>query len=409
MSTDYFQSHTISLILSWIFSIPIVISAIVGPVSMLLEKEEGISRLLLIWTGLCIIVLSPFRYMVLQLFMATAYPFQSLHAFFTLLLLVIYIPIVFSILYAIGLGLPFLGMAAIAGFKSTMSRTRWLFVALASPFLFFFGSYLFHLALPYAAYSTYWLNAKDVIQATNGPAEYVYKYVVEQGTPLQFPLFATNMGLENLTSKERFRAHVAAVYLGKEEFYYYIYKAYPEYAESRKRKNKSDNLIEAPQEWPELTQEEQAELNAVSEKMMREPLEEEDLERVRRVNKNYTKRTGRQMTEQEVMITTQAIETISQYKLEFGRCLLQSIDTKKPLISDDLKRLRGKMEDLGYARKSKLDADFRQIVSAANNEVWTDESGKKFDPLKREDVLKWLNNLKMVNNNINKYIRALTD
>ena len=155
-----------------------------------------------------------------------------------------------------------------------------------------------------------------------------------------------------------------------------------------------------------MSQEKQAELNAVSEKMMREPLEEEDLERVRRVNKNYTKRIGRQMTEQEVMITTQAIETISQYKLEFGRCLLQSIDTKKPLISDDLKRLRGKMEDLGYARKSKLDADFRQIVSAANNEVWTDESGKKFDPLKREDVLKWRNNLKMVNNNINKYIRC---
>jgi len=404
MSTDYFQSHTISLILSWIFSIPIVIAAIAGLVSMLLEKEEGIPRLLLIWIGLCIIVLSPFRYMVLQLFMATAYPFQSFTAFFTLFLLGIYIPIVLSILYAIGLGLPFLGMLAIAGFKTTISKTRLFFVAVACPFLFFFGNYLFYHALPYAAYSTHWLNAKDVIRVTNGPAKYVYKYVVEQGTVLEFPRFATNMGLENLTSKERLRAHVAAVYLGKEEFYYYIYKAYPEYAESRK-KNKSDNLIEAPQEWPELSQEKQAELNAVSEKMMREPLEE-DLERVRRVNKNYTKRIGRQMTEQEVMITTQAIETISQYKLEFGRCLLQSIDTKKPLISDDLKRLRGKMEDLGYARKSKLDADFRQIVSAANNEVWTDESGKKFDPLKREDVLKWRNNLKMVNNNINKYIRC---
>jgi len=143
MSTDYFQSHTISLILSWIFSIPIVIAAIAGLVSMLLEKEEGIPRLLLIWIGLCIIVLSPFRYMVLQLFMATAYPFQSFTAFFTLFLLGIYIPIVLSILYAIGLGLPFLGMLAIAGFKTTISKTRLFFVAVACPFLFFLAIIFF--------------------------------------------------------------------------------------------------------------------------------------------------------------------------------------------------------------------------------------------------------------------------
>jgi hypothetical protein len=143
--------------------------------------------------------------------------------------------------------------------------------------------------------------------------------------------------------------------------------------------------------------------------MMREPIEEEDLERVRSINKSYTKRTGRQMTEQEVMLMTLAIETLCQYNLEIGRCLLQSINTKKPFISDELKRLRGKMEDLGYARKSKLDADFRKIVSAAYNEVWADESGKKFYPLKREDVLKGIDETKMVNDNINKYIRALTN
>jgi hypothetical protein len=82
------------------------------------------------------------------------------------------------------------------------------------------------------------------------------------------------------------------------------------------------------------------------------------------------------------------------------RCLLESIDTKKPYIFDDLKGLRKKMENLGYASKSKLDADFRKIVCAANNEVWTDESGKKFYPLKREEVLKGIEKMKMVNDNI---------
>ena len=140
---------------------------------------------------------------------------------------------------------------------------------------------------------------------------------------------------------------------------------------------------------------------------MREPLEKQDLERVRRIHISYTKRTGRPITKYEVKLMTQAIETLSQYNYEIGECLLKSIDTKKPYISDKLKRFRGKMENLGYARKSKLDADFRQIVSVANNEVWTDEFGKQFYPLKREDVLKGIEKAKMVNENFNKYIEAL--
>ena len=45
------------------------------------------------------------------------------------------------------------------------------------------------------------------------------------------------------------------------------------------------------------------------------------------------------------------------------------------------------MESLGFARKSKLDADFRKITAAANGEIWTDEFGQKYHPLTREDVL----------------------
>jgi len=409
MSADNFQSHIISLILSWVFSVPIIIGLVGYLVSLLLEKEVGVPRLLLIWLGLCIIVLSPFRYMVLQVLMATVYPFQSLHAFFTLFLLALYIPIVFSLLYAIGLGLPFLGFAAITGFKTTVSRTRYFFAAVASPFLFLFGSYLFYLALPYAAYSTHWLDAKDVIRATNGPPAYFYKYAVEPATPEILPKFALNLGLENLTSKERLRAHVAGVYMGGKEFAYYLHKAYPKYADTQERSNGSDNLTKKPEEWPELTEEEQTELNAVAAKMVREPLEKEDLERVRRVNESYTKRTGRRMTEQEVMFAMQAFEILGQYKLELGRCLLQSFDTKKPYLSQELKRLRGEMENLGYARKSKLDGDFRRIISVANNEVWTDEYGKKYYPLNREDILRGVEEIKVLNDNINKYVGALTN
>lgn len=408
MNIDFFQSHTISFILSWIFSIPILIGLLAALISMLFEKQEGVPRLFLLWILLCIIVLSPARYMLLQYFVATVYPFQSISALFSSFYLIIIIPIVYSILYAIGLGLPLFAAIAVAiGFKNAFSKVRLFVGAVTAPFIFLLGSFLFYAILPYAAYSTHMLKARDLIRATNGPAEFVYKYVVEKFTPQQFPQFAHNVGLANLSSKERLRAHVAAVYLGNKQFSYYVHKAYPKYAESQKRSNRSGNLTEVPQKWPKLTKEEQTELNAVAAKMMREPLEKQDLERVRRIHKSYTKRTGRPITKHEVKLMTQATETLCQYNYEIGGCLLQSIDTKKPYISDELKRLRGKMEDLGYARKSKLDADFRQIVSAANNEVWTDEFGKQFYPLKREDVLKGIDKAKMVNENFKKWSEAL--
>lgn len=410
MNIDFFESHTISFILSWIFSIPILIGLLAILIGVPFEKQKDVPRLFLLWILLCIIVLSPARYMLLQYLMATAYPFQSISALFSSFYLIIIIPIVYSILYAIGLGLPLFAVFTVAvGFKNTFSKVRLFIGFVTAPFIFLLGSFLFYPILPYAAYSTHMLKARDLIRATNGPAEFVYKYVVENFTPLQFPQFVHNIGLANLSSKERLRAHVAAVYLGKKQFSYYIHTAYPKYAESQKRNNTIGNLIEAPQKWPKLTKEEQTEISAVAAKMMREPLEKKDLERVRRVYKGYTKRTGRPITKYEAKLMTQATETLGQYNYEISRCLLQSINTKKPYISDDLKRLRGKMEDLGYARKSKLDADFRQIVSAANNEVWIDEFGKKYNPLKLEDVLKKIDRAKMVNDNFKKFTEAINN
>jgi hypothetical protein len=173
---------------------------------------------------------------MLQIFIAIAYPLQSFRAFFTNFILVLYIPIVFGILYAIGIVLPFVGTYAIAGFKGTASKIRlWLAVP-AAPIIFLIASYLFYLVLPYAAYSTHWLKAEDVIRATNGPSEYFYRYIVEQMTPLQFPRYAHEIGLDNLSPKERLRSHVSILYLGMDQYVYYVSKAYPAYWEEAKRK-----------------------------------------------------------------------------------------------------------------------------------------------------------------------------
>ena len=225
---DYFQSHTFSIVLTWLFSIPLIIALIGLAINMIFEKVEGVSRFFIAWLVICIILFSPLRYLFLQIFMAIAYPLQGLRAFLSTLLLAIYIPIVFGILYAIGFGLPAFVVFAIVGFKENFSKIRLLLSALAAPIIFLIASYLFYLVLPYAAYSTHWLNPKDVIRATNGPPEYFYRYVVEPFTPLILPRYVEEIGFDNLSPKERLRSHVALIYLGKEQFTFFVYKSFPE-------------------------------------------------------------------------------------------------------------------------------------------------------------------------------------
>jgi hypothetical protein len=164
---------------------------------------------------------------------AIAYPLQSFRALITTIILALYIPIVFGIMYAIGFALPIIGAFAIMGFKDTTSKIRLWLSALAAPIIFFIAGYLFFLVLPYAAYSTHWLNARDVIRATNGPSQYFYTYVVEPFGFITFPRYVEEMGFYNLSSKERLRSHVAIIYLGKKQFTFFVYKSYPEEYERR--------------------------------------------------------------------------------------------------------------------------------------------------------------------------------
>jgi hypothetical protein len=178
---------------------------------------------------LCLIIFSPLRYFILQIALAEAYSVQSIPAFIVSCVLVVYFPIVFGILYGIGIGLPVLGIISIAGFKETISKIRLTLAVIVTPFLFIIGSYLFCLALPYMAYSTHWLKAEDVIRATNGPAEYTYKYVVRWWMPQKHIIqLSPDMKSKLLTPKEKLRAHVAAIYLGNKEIAWYLYKSYPE-------------------------------------------------------------------------------------------------------------------------------------------------------------------------------------
>jgi hypothetical protein len=245
---DYFQSHTVSLVLTWLFSIPFIVGPIAVAIEMLFEKTKGISRFFVIWLLICVLLFSPFRYSLLQIFMAIAYPFQSIHALLTTIILALPISVVFGVLYGIGLWLPWEGIVVIAGDENTPSKIRLWLAAMAAPILYLISSYLFYLVLPYAAYPMHlsMIDAQDVIRTTNGPAGYFYKYAIEPSCSLEFPVFVDKVGWEKMSAKERLRAHVAGLYLNEREFVYYISKAYPAYFEECKRKYKMNQQQAEP-------------------------------------------------------------------------------------------------------------------------------------------------------------------
>ncbi|SVD81468.1 uncharacterized protein METZ01_LOCUS434322, partial [marine metagenome] len=196
--SDFFASPLISQILTWIFSIPIIFGLLAYVTSMLFDEMEEMSGIYIWWIFICIILFSPLRYIVLQIFVATAFPFQSFTGFLQSILLTFYIPIVFALLYTIGFVLPALLVVFIIGTKNYRSKARLFLSGIVAPLIFLIFSSFYYNLLPYVAYSTHWVEAKALIRSTNGPSYYFYRYAVEQFTPLQFSDFAHELGLENL-------------------------------------------------------------------------------------------------------------------------------------------------------------------------------------------------------------------
>jgi hypothetical protein len=173
--------------------------------------------------------------------------------------------------------------------------------------------------------------------------------------------------------------------------------------------NTLDDSTKITREVPEYTKEEHARLNVIKTKLLKGPLDEKDLEIVREVQKRYTKRTGISFTEIQARKKIYDIEIIFSYEYELGRCYLISFDTKKLYVSEELKWLRKKMESLDCTSISKFEVDFKNINSAANNEVCIDEYGNERPPFTREDIFKVLDNAEMFKANIEKFIFALTN
>jgi hypothetical protein len=234
MNNDFYASNNVSLVLAWIFAVPFLLT-IIGAVLSLFTKQEGVPWVFTAWVGLCFLWLSPIRYMLFQLVAACSYPVQSWFAFGTIFYpgIFIAVPIAFSILYALGFLVPLFLMLLITGFKRP-PWWRYALAAVAAPVLTLLGSFLFALLLPIAVkFTTHHLRGEDIIRSTNGPAYYVFTYLVTDIEKVDVPSYFDRTPM---TSKDYMRTHVAATYLSPVEHEDFVEHAYPQIAEELKSK-----------------------------------------------------------------------------------------------------------------------------------------------------------------------------
>ena len=203
MEPDIFDSNLFSLIISWIFSIPLFI-AIISFIITIFLKNDNDSIILQIWIGLCIIALSPLRYCMFLIIASSSFPLQSLSAFIDFIILSLYIPIVYALLG----GLSFLPFLAI--FKLFENPKTWknIIIAVTFPVVCLISSLIYYNLLPYAGKTIGWVSAKNIIRATNGPAAFYFKYAVAPFDIIQLPAFYDQTPMRDI---DKLRCHIAMV------------------------------------------------------------------------------------------------------------------------------------------------------------------------------------------------------
>ena len=204
---DPFASSTFSLVLSWI-SFSAIPSAVLSGIFAFYTYSQGKGAhwLFSTWVLFCLLVFSPFIYILFQTTLALSFPFQSIPAFLASACLMLYVPIILIILFLIGVYLPYYLSFWLLGTKMPIRRLRYLLASIATPIAAIVGATLFWIVLPIAAFSVHWLRPGEVIKATNGPARYVGAISLW----LPQPDYASRTPR---TMRDYVRCHVAYVYL----------------------------------------------------------------------------------------------------------------------------------------------------------------------------------------------------
>lgn len=225
MPTDFFESSTVSVILSWLIAASVFVT-LFQTLLLVLPKYDYVPRIISIWIGICIILFSPLRYIFFQVDLALSYSVQSFGAFFSSMLMSLFVVPVFTIIYLIAIGSPIATAFLLLSNQARVSVLRGLLVCLLVPAVCLVSSSSFYWGLYYAGDVIGWMvKPKDLIKATNGPAAVLFKYVASPLSPMVVPKIYSETPQRDI---DLVRCHVASTYLNDKKFSYFVKHQYPE-------------------------------------------------------------------------------------------------------------------------------------------------------------------------------------
>lgn len=232
MQPDFFESSTISQILSWASTFGMFLGAI-SILGLALDKYDNVPRILSIWIGLCIVFLSPLAYMIFQAILAMSYLMQSFSAFFLGGLISTVLVPVYGLICLVIIGGPIFTATILMNNQVKVTFGRGVLVGIITPIVTVIFSSIFYFGLSYAGNLVGWmLNPKDLVKATNGPAAVFYKYAASPLIPKLLPNLYTETPQRDI---DLLRCHVAGTYLNDKKFGYFVKYQYPEIYEKGPR------------------------------------------------------------------------------------------------------------------------------------------------------------------------------
>jgi hypothetical protein len=212
-------------VLSWLSASTVLLCVLGGILDAVLKPFTTRDRIFRAWIVLCTLALTPARYMLFQVVAAVSYPWQSIRAFLSSIVLSIYVPIIFVALTVLAVGIPIFVAKRIAGTSGRSRMTRLVLAAVAFPILCLLGSWFyFSIGLPLSARSVHWLHPGDVLRAANGPTYLVFKFAMPL-TPLSFPVPGDQLPGSDLAL---LRLHVASTYMNARKEAWVLMTAYPD-------------------------------------------------------------------------------------------------------------------------------------------------------------------------------------
>ena len=224
MNPVEFQSSSATIVVSWIVFF-FWLAAVVRALEFLFKKKDDMPHLATIWTGLCILILSPVRYAFFQILLFNVYCFQSITTLLSLVFVNIILYVIIRLLIVVCISFPYLINNFLFVDREKVTFGRGLIAVVVVPVACVLSSSLYYFLLPYTGWTLQWLNYRDLVRATNGSPAFVFKYVSKTFSYVILPEFFLQTPK---TDRDELRCHVASLYMSKSDEFRFFKTQYPD-------------------------------------------------------------------------------------------------------------------------------------------------------------------------------------